>query len=82
MSLKTICRKVCLEHQIKKYENYLLEEGLRVANSREMDFIHLPKNEAGQTDISKILSLGAEDNADIGRRYLVYKRILERLQRH
>lgn len=56
-------------------------EGRAVINDNILDTIYLPQNAAGQTDISPILALGAEGHPEEARRYVVYGKMLKRLER-
>ena len=93
-----ICKKIWLKYQIRKYERFLLEEGMQEAVNRGKNIqfglegkavisdnpferIYLPQNEEGKTDISPILALGAERHKEEARRYIVYQRMLKRLER-
>ena len=93
-----ICKKIWLKYQIRKYERFLLEEGMQEAVNRGKNIqfglegkavisdnpferIYLRKNEEGKTDISPILALGAERHKEEARRYIVYQRMLKRLER-
>jgi hypothetical protein len=90
------CKKIWLKHQIKKYNDFLLREGIREAHKRGknlqfglegkavvsenvFDNIYLPETENG-IDVSKILSIGAEIYPEEGRKYLVYSKMLNRLE--
>ncbi len=92
------CKKIWLKYQVRKYEKFLLEEGMREASSRGKNIqfglegkaiinenpferVYLPQNEEGQTDISPILALGAEKHQEEARRYIVYQKMLKRLER-
>ena len=56
-------------------------EGRAVMNDNIVDTIYLPQNERGQTDISPILALGPKNKKDEARRYIVYQKMLARLER-
>lgn len=56
-------------------------EGKAVINNNPFERIYLPQNEEGQTDISPILALGAEKHQEGARRYIVYRKMLKRLER-
>ena len=56
-------------------------EGRAVLNRNILETIYLPQNENGQIDISSLLSLGAESLPDEARRYVLYKKMLERMKR-
>jgi hypothetical protein len=92
------CRKIWLRYQVRKYEKFLLEEGMQEAakrgkniqfglegkaiiNENPFERIYLLQNEEGQTDISPILALGAEKHQEEARRYIIYQKMLKRLQR-
>jgi hypothetical protein len=55
-------------------------EGKAIVNNDIFNTIYLPENEKG-IDTSQILSLGAEVYPEEGRKYLVYSRMLDRLER-
>jgi len=93
-----LCKKIWLKYQIRKYEKFLLEEGIQEATNRGINIqfglegkaiisnnpferIYLPQSEEGKTDISPILALGAERHQEEARKYLVYRRMLKRLER-
>ena len=93
-----ICKKIWLKYQIRKYEKFLLEEGMQEAAHRgknvqfglegkavisynPFERIYLPQNEEGKTDISPILALGAEKHQEEARRYIVYQKMLKRLEK-
>ena len=92
------CKKYWLKYQIRKYERFLLEEGVQEAARSKRNIligleskaiisddstgrIYLPQNEQGQTEISRILALGAENHPEEARRYVVYQKMLRRLER-
>jgi len=92
------CKKIWLRYQIRKYERFLLEEGMQeainkrkniqiglegkaVINENPTERIYLPQNEEGRTDISPILALGAEKHQYEARRYLIYQKMLKRLEK-
>ena len=52
-----------------------------VINNNPFERIYLPQNEEGKIDISPILVLGAERHQEEARRYIVYQRMLKRLER-
>jgi len=56
-------------------------EGRVVINEDIFENIYLAQNERGQTDISLILALGAEVNYEAGRRYYLYGKMLQRMER-
>ncbi len=91
------CKKLWLKYQIKRYNDILLKagmeeahrkgknlrfglEGKAIVNNDIFNTIYLPENEKG-IDTSQILSLGAEVYPEEGRKYLVYSRMLDRLER-
>ena len=92
------CKKIWLKYQIRKYERFLLEEGIReaanrgkniqfglegkaVINENFFERIYLPQNEEGRTEISPILALGAEKHRDEARKYIIYQKMLKRLEK-
>lgn len=92
-----ICKKIWLRSQIRKYESFLLEEGMREAAEREknvqfglegkavindnpLERIYLSQDGEGKTDISPILALGAERHQEEARRYIIYQKMLKRLE--
>ncbi len=92
------CKKYWLKYQIRKYENFLLKEGIREAkktdknirlgleetlriNDNPFSSIYLPKNENGKINISPLLNIGAKNNPEEARKYIIYQEILKRLER-
>ena len=55
-------------------------EGKAVVNDDIFNTIYLPENEKG-IDVSQIFSLGAEVFSKEGKRYLIYSKMLDRLER-
>ena len=53
----------------------------KISHGSKMDQIYLPKNREGRTDISPILALGAERHQEEARRYIVYQKMLKRLEK-
>ena len=53
-----------------------------IINQDPFQRICLSQNQYGQTDISPLLALGAEENPEIAKRYCVYSRLLERMNRN
>lgn len=93
-----LCKKIMLRRYVRKYERFLLEEGIKESARRGKNIqfgledraiisedpyerVYLPQNEQGQTDISPILALGAENHPEEARKYLGYRKMLERLER-
>ena len=93
-----ICKKIWLRYQIRRYERFLLEEGMQeaansginiqfgleeklITNEGSSDIIYLQRNEVEQIDISQILALGTKKHQEEARRYIVYKKMLKRLDR-
>lgn len=56
-------------------------ESKAIINDDIFENIYLPKNSKGHIDVSQILALGAENNPDEARRYVVYQKMLERLKK-
>ncbi len=56
-------------------------EGRAIINDNILENIYLPQNGEGHINISKILALGAEGNQEEARKYIVYQKILERMER-
>lgn len=92
------CKKIWLKYQVRKYERFLLEEGMQeaanrgkniqfglegraVINENLFERIYLSQNEEGRTDISPILALGAEKHQDEARKYIIYQKMLKRLEK-
>jgi hypothetical protein len=92
-----VCKELWLKYQIRKYGNVLLKAGMKeafrrgknlrfglevraMANDNVLNTIYLPENEKG-IDASQLMFLGIEAYPEEGRRYLVYSKILDRLQR-
>jgi len=92
------CKKYWLRYQIRKYENFLLKEGIKEAkkagknirlgleetlriNDDIFSSIYLPKNKKGKINISPLLHIGAKNNPEETRRYIIYQEMLERLVR-
>ena len=50
-------------------------------NENPFETIYLPQNEKGQTDISPILALGAENHFEEARAYILYNHMLRRMKR-
>lgn len=51
-----------------------------IINEDIFENIYLPQNSKGQIDISPILGLGAENNLGEARKYIIYQKILKRLE--
>ncbi len=92
------CKKIWLKYHIKKYERFLLEEGMQEAANKGKNIqfglegkaiisdnpferIYLPQNEEGRVNISPILALGAEIHQEEARRYIIYQKMLKRLEK-
>ncbi len=56
-------------------------ESKAIINDDIFENIYLPQNSKGHIDVSQILALGAENNPDEARRYVVYQKMLERLKK-
>ena len=54
-------------------------KGKMIINDDVFENIYLTQNEIEQIDIGPILALGAEKNYDAGRKYTLYKKMLERM---
>jgi len=52
-----------------------------VSNDDKFKSIYLHQNKLGQTNISPILALGAENHPEEARKYVTYGKMLERLNR-
>ena len=93
-----ICKRFWLKYQVKKYEKFLMTEGVREAYRRgknirlgleetaevsdnRLDNIYLPKDEDGMIDVRQLLALGAENYKDEARRYLIYRKMLSRMDK-
>ena len=56
-------------------------EGRAMINDDIYEMIYLDQNEEGQTLIAPLLALGAENNYEEGRKYYLYGKMLERMDR-
>lgn len=77
-----VCKKFWLIYQIKKHERFLIEEGFRRLDVLHKPITYLEVNMGGKTDISPLVALGAEENPEEARKYVVYTRMLDRLKRN
>lgn len=55
-----------------------LEERM-IVNNDIFQNIYLPRGEFGKIDVSKLLNFGAENYPQEARRYIVYRKMLDRL---
>jgi len=59
-----------------------LQFGLKeraIINENVFDNIYLPELEPGKVDVSRILFLGAENNFDEAKKFVIYQNMLEQL---
>ena len=90
-------KKIWLRYQVRKYEKFLLEEGIREARDKRQNIhfgiedklvinkdpfsrVYLPDNPDEGVDVSPLLAMGAENNPEEARKYIVYRKMLDRMK--